>query len=33
MKGLKLPFGLGIERDLHFREHTLDEVMNAEHPL
>lgn len=33
LKGLKLPFGLGIERDLYFREHTLDEVMNAENRL
>lgn len=23
------PFGLGIERDMHFGDHTLEEVMNS----
>ena len=27
VKSVKGPLGLGIERDLHFREHTLAEVM------
>jgi len=27
MQGIQGPFGLGIERDLHFGEHTLDEAM------
>jgi hypothetical protein len=33
LEGLKLPFGLGIERDLHFGEHTLEEVMNSDRRL
>ena len=27
LEAIKLPFGLGIERDLHFSDHTLAEVM------
>jgi hypothetical protein len=27
LKSVKCPFGLGIERDLHFGKHTLAEVM------
>ena len=27
LKNVRLPFGLGIERDLHFGKHTLTEVM------
>jgi hypothetical protein len=30
MESLKGPFGLKIERDLHFGEHTLAEVMSKE---
>jgi len=28
LESFRGPFGLGIERDLHFRDHTLEEVVN-----
>lgn len=28
LQSIKRPFGLGIERDLHFKKHTLKEVMD-----
>jgi len=32
LENIKLPFGLGIERDLYFGEHTLKEVMDGARP-
>ena len=32
LKSVKGPLGLGIERDLHFGEHTLKEVLDGDRP-
>ena len=32
LESLRLPFGLGIERDLHFGRHALAEVMEGASP-